>query len=76
MMNNISVKVKDLSAGQTFRTERGIYKVVRPYWPQARNPAYRAADIILIECFVPHPFFGMQTGTRVSFNCNTKVQLV
>ena len=75
-MNNTIVKIKDLKAGQIFRTENGRYRVESPYWPAARNPMYRAAGIVCIERLTPHRFYGMEVNdARVSFNCNTKVEL-
>ena len=75
LMENMNIeKIKNLKQGQIFRTENGRYRIERPYWPSARNPRYRAANIVCLERLASHPYYGMQvSNAAVSFNCNTKV---
>jgi len=72
--------VGELKKGQRFKYGNGgIYECANPYWPQARNPAYRAAKIVVV---VP-PFnperdnlYPTVAGQCVTFNHRTKVELI
>jgi len=64
--------IRELKKGQTFKTELGTYICTRPYWPDARNPSYRAAAINVIETSVPN----VVPGQGVTFNHRTKVELI
>ena len=70
MKNKIAIG--ELKKGQTFKTELGTYVCTRPYWPEARNPAYRAAGINVVETSVPN----VSVGQGVTFNHRTRVELL
>lgn len=63
--------IGELKKGQQFKTKYGTFECVNPYWPEARNAAYRAAKIAVITSTVNIP-----KGNLVVFNHRTKVELI
>jgi hypothetical protein len=78
MENKNTITIGELKKGQQFKHGNGgIYECANPYWPEARNPAYRAAKIIVIVPSVnPEAIYPVVVGQCVTFNHRTKVELL
>ena len=71
--------VGELKKGQRFKHGNGgVYECANAYWPQARNPAYRAAKIVVITPSIPDQenTWPIVPGQCVTFNHRTKVELL
>jgi len=78
MENKNTISVGELKKGQRFKYGNGgIYECANPYWPEARNPAYRAAKIVVIvPALFPKTAYPTVVGQCVTFNHRTKVELL
>jgi hypothetical protein len=79
MENKNTVTIGELKKDQTFKhgNEGGVYRCANPYWPQARNPAYRAAKIVVVvPPVLPEGVYPIVVGQCVTFNHRTKVELL
>jgi hypothetical protein len=76
MKNKITIG--ELKKGQRFKHGNGgIYECANPYWPEARNPAYRAAKIVVVVPSInSEAQYPTVAGQCVTFNHRTKVELV
>ena len=76
-MNN-KITIGELKKGQRFKYGNGgIYECANPYWPQARNPSYRSAKIVVVTPSVqPEGTYPIVPGQCVTFNHRTKVELL
>ena len=77
MKNKITIG--ELKKGQQFKhgNEGGVYRCANPYWPEARNPAYRAAKIVVVvPPVLPEGTYPIVVGQCVTFNHRTKVELL
>jgi len=80
MENKNIVRVGELKKGQQFKynNDGAVYRCSNPYWAEARNPAYRAAQIV-VDVPPATPELGVwpvTAGQRVVFNHRTKVELL
>ena len=72
------ITIGELKKGQKFKYGNGgIYECANPYWPQARNPAYRSAKIVVVvPSFNPENQYPTVAGQCVTFNHRTRVELL
>lgn len=70
--------IGELKKGQRFKHgSGGIYECANAYWPQARNPSYRAARIVVVVPAVQREgTYPIVPGQCVTFNHRTKVELI
>ena len=79
MNNKNIVTIGELKKGQQFKhgNHGGVYRCANPYWPEARNPAYRAAKIVVdVPPVLPEGVYPIVVGQCVTFNHRTKVELL
>ena len=76
MKNKITIG--ELKKGQRFKHGNGgVYECANAYWPQARNPAYRAAKIVVVTPSIQaEGTYPIVVGQCVTFNHRTKVELL
>ena len=77
--NTTTVRIGELKKGQQFKhgNDGGVYRCANPYWAEARNPAYRAARIVVdVPPVLPEGVWPIVVGQCVTFNHRTKVELI